>query len=480
MMISRPFGFFLFLGSTVLSSGFFLPSSIKAGGPFTFSSGFINTDPVPSTEKPDFSVFVLPGTLVPPSSYESVCRQIGSICDSKNITVDVDIAKFAFNVGHRFESESMSEKIKKRAKSDKIVVVGHSASAVVGADIAQKVDAVGFVQWCGTFNSNGDFPWDCLDPYKYDLPIMTILSEHDSLFSFATATREFCNFGNYTNSVIPTSIKDAGHFSGIFPDDREFEELPSRMQYTLEKTGMSVDDVFDMGVASVAWRVSEFIGYLDGSSKSIERIVDMKKQFQSKFKDISRTQSVDDVKAMLYGPDSTEYHTHSTSPPGLLYSLLYAGFPEGRSLLTLTTVILPFIFTYPSKDRSISVSGIVNPLPGAVFSNPSVWAKIPYDGPDNFSREVNSETFNQALSEVSEEDREAYIKHGKPMVFARDTEIAKVPGCGLVWVYSPLVLENKDSYLSVSSPVIRMKDTLNTKLLSKKQCLEWILVGCFK
>jgi len=311
-----------------------------------------------------------------------VCRQIGSICDSKNITVDVDIAKFAFNVGHRFESESMSEKIKKRAKSDKIVVVGHSASAVVGADIAQKVDAVGFVQWCGTFNSNGDFPWDCLDPYKYDLPIMTILSEHDSLFSFATATRE--------------------------------------------------------------------------------------------------TQSVDDVKAMLYGPDSTEYHTHSTSPPGLLYSLLYAGFPEGRSLLTLTTVILPFIFTYPSKDRSISVSGIVNPLPGAVFSNPSVWAKIPYDGPDNFSREVNSETFNQALSEVSEEDREAYIKHGKPMVFARDTEIAKVPGCGLVWVYSPLVLENKDSYLSVSSPVIRMKDTLNTKLLSKKQCLEWILVGCFK
>jgi len=397
--------------------------------------------------------------------------------------VDVNIAKFTFNIGHRFESESISERIKKRAKSDKIVVVGHSASAVVGADIAQKVGAVGFVQWCGTFNSNGDFPWDCLDPYKYDLPVMTILSEHDSLFSFATATREFCSFGNYTNNrinMIPTSIKDAGHFSGIFPDDREFEDLPSRMRHTLENTGMTVDDLFDMAAVSIAWRVSEFIGFLNGSSRSINRVMDMKKRFHSKFGEISNTQSVDDVKSMLYGTGTSEYHTHSTNPPGLLYSLLYAAFPEGRSLLTLTMVVLPFIFTYPSRDRSISVSGIVNPLPGAVFSNPGIWAKIPYGGPDEFSRGVNSDTFNQALSEVSEEDREAYFKHGKPMVFARDTEIAKIPGCGLMWVSTPLVLDNRDSYLSVSSPVISMKDTLNTKLLSKKQCLEWILVGCFK
>lgn len=459
----------------------FLLAQIKTSGTTTTSRDFIHVGTV-GTTKPDFSVFVLPGTLVSPSNYESVCHQIGSLCMAKNITVDVSIAKFTLNAGHRFESKSISEKIRRETRSDNVVIVGHSASAVVGAEIAERVDATGFVQWCGTFNSNGDFPWDIVDPNKYDIPIMSILAENDAMLSFPVAAREFCGFGNQTsNKIIPTSIKDAGHFSGIYVDNREFDDLPRRLQDTIERTGTSVDDLFDMSVVSVAWRVSEFVGYLNGSPKSSERIRKMQEGFRTKFGELSNTQSKDNTRSMLYGSkDPPVHHVHTQNPPGLLYSLLYAAFPEIRSLMTLCTVVLPFIFSYPSASRSISISSIVNPLPGATFSNPSIWAKVPHNGPENFSREVNSETFEKALSDVSEEDRWAYFIHGKPMVFARDTDTPKVPGCGLIWVSTPLVVNKEDTFVSVSSPVIRMKDTLNTKLISRKQCLEWILVGCFK
>lgn len=477
---------FLALGFTSKCADGFIMSHVKSSGTSKTVNGFIRVgshsscSTTSNNKKPDFSVFVLPGTLVSPSNYESVCHQVKEICTSRNLTVDVAVAKFTLNAGHRFETESMSRKIKEEALSDNIVIVGHSASAVVGADIAKNVGAAGFVQWCGTFNSNGDFPWDCVDPNKYDMPIMSILSEHDSMFSFPVSVREFCSFGNHTSKVIPTSVQDSGHFSGVYMDDREFDDLPTRLQNTIERRGMSVDDMLDMDAVAVAWRVSEFIGYLEGSPKSTERVHKMRDDFHVKFGELASTQSRDDVKTMIYGNNSSKGHTHVKSPPGLMYALLYAAFPELRTLITLSTMVIPFIFSYPSESRSISLSPTMNPFPGATFGNPSIWAKIPYTGPVDFSREVNSDTFEKALSEVSELDRQEYFKYGKPMVFAADTDIPKVPGCGLVWVSTPLVVNKEDRYVSVSSPVVKLDKTLNTKLISRKQCLEWILVGCFK
>lgn len=492
MFVARLITVFLALDVYSEHVGGFLMSHVKTRSASSTGRGFKRVgshspSSSPSSDfnfdtnnKPDFSVFVLPGTLVPPSSYEAVCNQVRGMCASRNMTVDVDVAGFTLNAGHRFETESMSRRIKNEARSENIVIVGHSASAVVGADVAKNVDAAGFVQWCGTFNSNGDFPWDCIDPTDYDLPMMSILSEHDSLFSFPVSAREFCSFGNYTSNIIPTSIQDAGHFSGVYMDDREFDDLPKRLQNTIERTSMSVDDLFDMDAASVAWRISEFVGYLNGSPTSSDRVNKMQNDFRSKFGELASTVCIDDVKSMLYGDSSSSGHTHVKSPPGILYGLLYAAFPELRTLITLSTMVVPFIFSYPSESRSISVSPPMNPFPGATFGNPSIWAKIPYKGPVNFSKEVNSNTFEKALSDVSELDRQEYFKYGKPMVFAPDTDIPKIPGCGLIWVSTPLVVNKEDAYVSVSSPVVKLDKTLNTKLISKKQCLEWILVGCFK
>lgn len=470
--------FQLFLSFSIASCAHgFLLAPIKTRVSTRTTKDFIE---VVSKPDPDFSVYVLPGTLVPPGSYESVCNQIGSLCNNKNITADVSIAKFTLNSGHRFEADSISEKIKKNSKTGNIVIVGHSASAVVGAEIAKNVDASGFVQWCGTFNSNGDFPWDSVDSFDYDMPIMSILSEQDRLFSFPTALREYCNCGNHTSRIFPTSIKDAGHFSGVYPEIRDLEDLPKRLLNTVESTGTSIDDAFDMSVVAVAWRVSEFIGYLNGSPKSERRMYSMVTDFKTRFSELSNHLSIDNVSEMIYGDDTKNNHVHMDQPPGLLYSLVYAAFPEIRPLVKFSTVVLPFIFSYPSDKKSISVSSIMNPFPGAKFNNPSIWAKIPYNGPSGFSKEVNSDTFEKALSEVSDEDREAYFNYGKPLVFESDTEIPLVPGCGLVWVARPLSVNDGGDFVSVSSPVIRMGKTLNTKLISKRQCLEWILVKCFE
>ena len=355
----------------------------------------------------------------------------------------------------------MSEKIKLEARSENIVVVGHSASAVVGAEIAQCVGASGFVQWCGTFNSNGDFPWDCVDPGKYNTTTMTILSEQDALLSFPVAIRDLVRNGNASGNIIPTSIENAGHFSGIYDDEH---------------------------VYSVSEKVSDFIGYIRGSTSSTEKILDMRDKFVSKFGILGNALYRDDVKTLLYGPNSPNSpnsvnpsvgHVHTVSPPSILYALLYSAFPELRSAITLFTVVLPFVFSYPVETRSISISPNMNPFPGSTLSNPGIWAKIPYDGPRDICRDLNTKTFEMALSEVSQSDRDAYFSKGKPMVFSRDREISLVPGCGLVWILTPLVLDIQDAYCSVSSPVVRTGSTLNTKLISRNQCLEWILVRCF-
>lgn len=466
-----------------VSMGFLL-SQIKTMGPSKLSNGFIRTGSRSVdnfvTPVPDFSVVVLPGTLVSPSKYEPVCHQIESTCKSNNITADVSIAQFTLNVGHRFEVESMVEKIKKEVRSENVIIVGHSASAVVGAQIAEDVNAAGFVQWCGTFNSIGDFPWDCIDPSKFTTPTMAILAEHDSLFSFPTSIREFCRAGNYTSRVIPTSVKDSGHFSGVYMDDREFDDLPKRLRNTIESTGTSVDDLFEMEVVSVSWRIAQFMGYLNGAPKETSRVENMGKHFRSKFGELANTHTRDDVKTMLYGPDSSVNHVHTVNPPGLLYSLLHAAFPEGRSLITLSTVVLPFIFTLPGISGSVSVSSVLNPFPTSFFSNPSIWVKMPYKGPDDYSKEINTNTFEKALADVSESDRQDYFNFGRPMVFAKDTNVPKIPGCGPMWVATPLVVNDEGNHVSVSSPVIKLDKTLNTKLISRKQCLEWILVKCFK
>ena len=423
---------------------------------------------------PKVSVVILPGTLVRPKYYEPIAHSIERLCNSKKIEVDVSLAKFTLNIGHRFQVESMSEEILKTVKTDNIVLVGHSASAFVGIDISSKVKAKGLVQWCGTFNSRGSFPWEIRQRNELNSPVLCILAEQDGMLSFTSALKDFDGLFNST-TTFPTYIKDAKHMSGISWLDRP---LTKRMRIDMINRSLTEKELGESYAKSIAMRISDFVGYVNGSDVSRVSLNLLKEDFWIKYEGLIHANHRPSVKSMIYRSDSfSKTHTHIHTPQGMFLTVVYCSFPESRYLIHFLTMMLPFIFSHDS----VSICPLMNVLPGKKLNNPSIWVKIPKHTRRKFSRDTNSKTFKAALEEVPERCKQEYFQCGKPMVFGSDIDIPLVPGCALVWLMSPLKIAygNKEDPVVVSSPTIRMGSRLNTKLISREQCLEWILVKAF-
>ena len=330
------------------------------------------------------------------------------------------------------------------------------------------------MRWCGTFNSRGNFPWEIYDRTSIKFPVQCILAEQDGMFSFTSSLKDFDGLENST-TVFPTYLKDGKHMSGVSTLDRP---LTRRMT----KKGLTEQNSY---VTSIASKISDFIVYVDGPEnpgydKSLKTLVTLKKSFFKKYKGLINSSYRPDVKSMIYDKEElTHTHTHIHTPQDMFLTIMYCSLPEVRHSIHFFTMMLPFIF---SLGESVSVSPLMNVLPGRYFNNPSIWVKIPENTKENFSRDTNNRTFNDALSEVSKKDRKEYLENGRPMVFGNDTVIPLIPGCSLLWLFSPLSLNygsSNDSAVVIKSPVIRMNYRLNTKLISREQCLEWILVKSF-
>lgn len=428
---------------------------------------------------PTVSVVILPGTLVRPKCYEPIAREIQDICRKKDIDVEISLARFTLNVGHRFQVDSMSNEIIKNTNTENIVLVGHSASAAVGIDICSKIKAKGFVQWCGTFNSRGSFPWEIYDRISFKPPILCILAEQDRMFSFTAALKDFDGLSNSPN-MFPTCIKDAKHMSGV---SKYQGPLTKRMKNNMGAGFLTEKGLHKSYVNTIAQLVSDFIGFTEGPSSpsyevSLCDLLHLKEDFWIKYKGLISANVKPNAKSIIYGPEESEQkHRHIHTPRGMLLTMVYCGFPEIRHAIHFMTIMLPFIFSY----NSVSICPLLNVVPGRKLNNPSIWAKIPLHTKKNFSRDTNSRTFKDALAEVGDKERQEYFKNGRPMVFGPDISIPLVPGCSIAWLVTPLGLKfgDKNDAVVVNSPTIRMNSRLNTKLISKEQCLEWILVKSF-
>ena len=463
-----------------VTNGFLMMSNVNRVREYTRTkglsrreSGFIHIGE--KTVSPDVSIVILPGTLVSPDDYSPLGHQLKYMCDTKNITTDISIAQFTLNIGHRFEVDRVSKDILETTKSENIILVGHSASSAIGVDIASKVNASGLIQWCGTFNSRGTFPWETYDGNECKIPVLTILSEQDNLFSFAAALGDFDGFKN-SKSMFSTYIKDANHMAGIGKTIEPGMKITKRMNSTMQRLNMDKSDFKDADRISISWRMTEFISHVHGTHSN--KLDILNSHFWEKYEHLIESDVRPDVKSMLYGNSNTSVmHRHIHTPPDLILTIIYCSLPEIRPFVHFYTMLLPFIFSY---GTSISISPLMNPLPGGGLNNPSIWVKIPSGKERNFSRDLNSRTFMETLSELSDEDREAYFKYGKQVAFVEDNFIPHVPGCGLLWLCLPLGVESKGEFITIKSPVIRMGDRLNTKIISKKQCLELILIKAFE
>jgi len=418
---------------------------------------FNNYKPIDTTKyKPKVSVLFLPGTGVKPHEYFPVLQNLKDKCKFNNLDVDVNIVKFTLDSLHRFESKKVLNDINKFYEDkdyDDIVLIGHSAGGFIVNDIAPKMDKkpTCLVDWCSSFNYDNYLPWEGIDPSTIGVPSITLLAENDKRIPFAIAGREYCRDNYLNKDTYIHGLKNHDHFSGIRDDN----------------------------YSHITWMMTKFIkANIFKDQNDIDRIEYEKESFSEKYKDMMVPRSRRDI--ILDFKKFSESHEHYSVPPDMVLTFLYISVPILRPVIHYLILFPSFIFSQPEQDQSYSFSPLADFMPWAILNSPPLWAKI--DGIEykkNRARDINQDTFNNALDSVSDEQRERYINYGKKMVFNDDISIPLVPGCSLLWIIMPLIMVNKDSELVVKSPTIDLGYRINSKLISHQQCIEWIVTKSF-
>ena len=408
--------------------------------------------------KPHVDLVFIPGTGISPISYENVLENIQIESELKNISVDIHTVHLTGNVLHRFEIDRVVKSINKEIPEidRNLVIMGHSGGGAIGIDIAKKTNASALVSWCSSFNSMGDLPWDSKDSFDFNIPSLTLLADQDRRIPFPIAIREFCEETNTRRNIFSDVLIDSGHFTGI--NDGDIYQVSS-------KTSEFLSSIFGEGKRS---KMSEKFIY--DSTLNVVR----------NFKSLAVQSNLDISTIMMYLTDVP--NTHYSVPPDMLLTLLYISVPILRPYIHNLVLFPMFLGSLPSKKASYTYSPIFDYLPTALLNSPPIWAKVDIDKGQNRAAEMNKKMFDIALTSVTLEQKDRYEKYGRKIRFEDDFSIFKVPGCGLIWLMTPLLLriDRKKNELVVKSPTIDMGSRMNAKLVSKRACIEWITLRSFE
>ena len=128
-----------------------------------------------------------------------------------------------------------------------------------------------------------------------------------------------------------------------------------------------------------------------------------------------------------------------------------------------------------------SYSPLPDILPTATLHMSPIWLKAnTLKNRDNRAMSMNKVVFSEALESVTDIQREKYEKYGKKITFGDDLSIPKLPGCSVLWLMLPIILNNFDTTLVVTSPTIDIGSRSNAKILSKRMRIEWITTKSFE
>lgn len=436
----------------------------------------------PESSRPGVSIVFLPGTLVAPEEYSTVLEEIGRACISKGIDADVYSTKFTWDIMHRWEVDDVVRDVSEKIPSDNgLVIVGHSGGAFVAADVAENVGADCVVQWAGTLNSLGELPWDSRDPRDFSTPRYTILSEYDKRVPFLPSMMEFAEESG--NDSFVTHIEGGTHFSGVRKGSSMKDDDKDRSK------ARNVD--FD--TVQIAWKIAGFVSATMGVGEEPlvckEYLRSDHNRTVKNFAGVSRGQTryelskdIESMTTRCLGVPQGVTNFHHSVPGDMFLTFLYVSIPYLRPILHAALLYTGFLFSHPDVRNSYSYSPLPDMNPFSVTRSPPTWVKIKGVNPHQVNKAMvmNSKVFEQALRSVTPEQKMRYVKYGRKMVFEDDVTIPPVPGCGLGWIMTPLLLHSTDGDLVVRSPVLSVGSRMNAKILSKTQCVEWITTSSFE
>lgn len=426
--------------------------------------------PVPIVQFPQLknnvTVVFLPGTGISPTEYHPILESIRTECEYKGMNVEMFMAKFTGNVMQRFEVDKVVRSIKKQFGENpkNLIVIGHSAGAVVGLDIASKVNSTAVVSWCGSFNSDGNLPWDYKDAYEYNVTSLTLLAEYDKLIPFPVAVTEFCD------GTTCSRLKSQEMFASVIPHGNHC-------------SGLRIDQTSDAS-RDVSWKISEFMTFMCTNGKRMkiaeEYTRNNSKMLSKDFRGL-RGPTHGQISALLKNVTGCVSNTHYSVPPSMVLTVLYITLPPLRPYLHGLVLFPMFLFSQPSNGYSYSYSPMFNFFPMARLNLPFVWIKLEnLPKKKNRARDINKAVFEEAFSTLSFEQQERYRVYGKKIKFGDDLSLPLIPGCSFLWITIPVIMTDVKGDLLVNSPTIDIGSRMNAKIFSKQNCIEWITSKSFE
>lgn len=402
------------------------------------------------------SLMFFPGTLVKTDEYNPILDKIKLDCESRNIQLDVKIIKFQFDCMHRFEIDSVTEDVNTYYNNNNysdIVFFSHSAGGPVAMNVVRNMTKKpSLILWGSTFNSDGDFPWEGIDPLTLNTTSLTLLAEKDNHLPFPIALKEYCDNRLNGSNTFVCDLPGFGHFSGIRSmGNSKISKIVSTFIESQVLTTENSIKYFDIHHKSFLERYSTL-------SKPQDRV-----SINNDFEDGSITTS------------SVDSHFHYSVPPDMFLTFLYIAIPIMKPFIHNLIILPSFVSVQPTKKKSYSFSPLPDILPFAVLNSPPTWVKI--DGlkkSNNRARDMNIRIFEKALDSVTTCQKQRYLKDGKKIRFGDDISIPLFPACSVLWLITPLMMINS-SRLIVKSPTIDIGSRMNAKLISKQECIEWIV-----
>jgi hypothetical protein len=342
--------------------------------------------------------------------------------------------------------------------------VGHSLG---GAALAECIDEFPNVKGLVLFNSclnvNHQFPFDSAKvPHA---PCLMLLSELDERLPLLNALED-ADY-HHVDAIVMDGYK---HSSGIQPLKKRY----------------SWDEHYNEEVESmnVAIMIAEFIRSIETGQEDkyyTAHVESAKKRYQPYFDAMSPwniEKDVDHIQSQV-SPNHYKCIHHAYPFRGLLPTLFYLTVDQVHRYLDAAITFPIFICSHPNENNIHSYVPLKDNLVSYVFPRffieRELWCKLKVEECMFQASQLNEELYHECLASISEHDRAKYFRRGKELKFGTDIRV----NTGLGYVFTPLFFDDHGGYVNIRSPVLRVKDRANCKLLSRAQVLEWILYRSF-
>lgn len=362
------------------------------------------------------------------------------------------ILRYTGNVGHQWQTSALIEKVVADIEGTTFIL-GHSQGAHAAMQSAAQL-SLPFIQWAGTCNSRGEFPYASTYSSAMEAPQLLLLGEKDARLPVSCAVKDALDLQGSRRQLLVT-LPDETHSSAL------------QAPHTVAK----------VSAAFIAGTV------LQKNATATAEVEDLRSRSASRFKALlheasaPRVRDWTEAQQLEYSGSPVTGHHHS-SPPHILLALLSYVCPPLQWYVNLCMLLPAFATSRPSPEVVHSYTPLKSPL--CSFSRkivePSNSVKLWDAGARRVSaKSLNQRTFYAALSSLPKEDVKRYLAGRKRMYFEDDIVIAPLAGCGLRWLCSSVQFKYGEEGVRVASPTLTALGGCNAKLLSTAQALEWIL-----